>query len=241
MKALPEGDLTNLLQDLLRFDTTNPPGDEAACINYIDQLLNGAGFQTLILGKSPERPNLITRLEGQGNAAPLLLYGHVDVVTTARQDWQHPPFEGKLVDGYLWGRGALDMKGGIAMMLAALLRAKSQKLPLAGDVVLALVSDEEAGGHFGARSLVEQHPDLFAGVRYAIGEFGGFSFNFGRRRFYPVMVAEKQVCRLCGLPSEDRGATVPCPPGAAPSIGYRRCCGGWTGARCRYTLHRPPG
>ncbi len=196
MKALPEGDLTSLLQDLLRFDTTNPPGDEAACINYIDQLLNGAGFQTLILGKSPERPNLITRLEGQGNAAPLLLYGHVDVVTTARQDWQHPPFEGKLVDGYLWGRGALDMKGGIAMMLAALLRAKSQKLPLPGDVVLTLVSDEEAGGHFGARYLVEQHPNLFAGVRYAIGEFGGFSFNIGRRRFYPVMVAEKQVCRL---------------------------------------------
>ena len=196
MTPVTDVSLTHLLQDLLRFDTTNPPGNEAACIRYIDELLTASGFETLMVGKDSERPNLITRLKGQGNIPPLLLYGHVDVVTAAKQQWQYPPFEGRLVDGYLWGRGALDMKGGVAIMLAALLRAKSQQLPLPGDVVLALVSDEEAGGHYGARYLVEGHAHLFEGVRYAIGEFGGFSFNIGRRRFYPIMVGEKQVCRL---------------------------------------------
>ena len=188
--------LTALLQDLIRINTTNPPGNEAACIHYIANLLTAAGFETTILGQTGERPNLITRLEGQGTAPPLLLYGHLDVVTTAGQEWQHPPFEARLVDGYLWGRGALDMKGGIVMMLAALLRAKSQALTPPGDVVLALVADEEAGSFHGARYLVENHADIFAGIRYAIGEFGGFSMNIGSRRFYPIMVAEKQVCRL---------------------------------------------
>ena len=185
-----------LLQDLIRFDTTNPPGNERACIEYVQALLWAAGMESTILGLSPERPNLITRLPGRGQAPPLLLYGHVDVVTTAKQEWEHPPFSGELINGYIWGRGALDMKGGIVMLLNALLRAKRENLALPGDVILALVSDEEAGGYHGARFLVEQHPDQFAGVRYAIGEFGGFSFNIGQRRFYPIMVAEKQVCRL---------------------------------------------
>jgi acetylornithine deacetylase/succinyl-diaminopimelate desuccinylase-like protein len=185
-----------LLQHLIRFDTTNPPGNEGACIRYVNQLLTAAGFETTILARDPNRPNLITRLPGQGKAPPLLLYGHVDVVTTEKQDWLQPPFEGKLLDGYIWGRGALDMKGGIVMMLAALLRAREEGLPPPGDVILALVSDEEAGGFFGARYLVEEHSYLFQGVRYAIGEFGGFSFTVAGRRFYPIMVAEKQVCRL---------------------------------------------
>lgn len=188
--------LPQLLQALVRMDTTNPPGNERQCIDYLDRLLTEAGFETKVLGRVPERPNLVTRLKGQGTAPPLLLYGHVDVVTTDKQDWQHPPFQGDIIDGYLWGRGTLDMKGGIVMMLAALLRAKAENAPLPGDVVLALVSDEEAGGFYGARYLVENHADLFKGIRYAIGELGGFSFNIGRQRFYPIMVAEKQVCRL---------------------------------------------
>jgi len=183
-----------LLQNLIRFNTTNPPGHELECITYINNLLTGAGFDTTLLARAPERPNLVTRLAGQGNAPPLLLYGHVDVVTTENQMWQHPPFDGKLVDGYIWGRGALDMKGGVAMMLAALLRAKAEGLTLPGDVVLSIVSDEEAGGDYGARYLVESHAALFEGIRYALGEFGGFTFQIGRRKFYPIMVAEKQIC-----------------------------------------------
>lgn len=183
-----------LLQKLIQFDTTNPPGNEAACIAFIREVLTEAGIESTVLERTPNRPNLIARLPGQGKAAPILLYGHVDVVTTENQQWQHPPFEGKLIDGFVWGRGALDMKGGVAMMLAAFLRAKAEEAKLPGDVVLAIVSDEEAGGDEGARFLVEQHPELFKGIRYAIGEFGGFSLYIGKKRFYPIMIAEKQIC-----------------------------------------------
>jgi acetylornithine deacetylase/succinyl-diaminopimelate desuccinylase-like protein len=186
----------DLLQSLIRFDTTNPPGNESECLSFINGILTNAGIETKILTKSPERPNLIARLPGRGNAAPLLLYGHVDVVTTEKQQWQHPPFEGKLVDDYVWGRGTLDMKGGIAMMMAAFLRAKAENMKPAGDIVLTIVSDEEAGGDFGAKFLVENHPEEFAGIHYAIGEFGGFTLSVGKRRFYPIQVAEKQICWL---------------------------------------------
>lgn len=185
---------SELLQRLIRFDTTNPPGNEAECISYINGLLTKAGIETTILARMPERPNLIARLRGQGNISPLLLYGHVDVVTTVNQKWQNPPFEGKLIDDFVWGRGALDMKGGIAMMLASFLRAKAEGLNLPGDVVLVIVSDEETGGDFGSKYLVENHSDLFEGIRYAIGEFGGFTLYIGKRRFYPIMVGEKQKC-----------------------------------------------
>jgi acetylornithine deacetylase/succinyl-diaminopimelate desuccinylase-like protein len=183
-----------LLQHLIRFDTTNPPGNELECIRYIQGLLAGAGIESQILAHAPERPNLIARLPGRGTAAPLLLYGHVDVVTTHNQAWTHPPFAGTISDGFVWGRGALDMKGGVAMMLAAFLRARQTDAPLPGDVVLAILSDEEAGGDVGARYLVDQHPEQFTGVRYALGEFGGFSMTIGGRRFYPIQVAEKQIC-----------------------------------------------
>ena len=183
-----------ILQHLIRYDTTNPPGNEAGCIAYVDALLTEAGFETKILARDEKRPNLITRLGGQGQAPTLMMYGHVDVVTTENQEWSHPPFEGKVVDGYVWGRGALDMKGEVAMMLAALLRARAEGLEPPGDVILAVVSDEEAGGDFGAAYLVDHHAELFEGVRYAIGEAGGFTFWVGGRRLYPVMVAEKQMC-----------------------------------------------
>jgi acetylornithine deacetylase/succinyl-diaminopimelate desuccinylase-like protein len=183
-----------LLQRLIQFDTTNPPGNESECIAFIYSLLTEAGIESKVFAKTPERPNLIARLSGRGNAPPLLLYGHVDVVTTQNQEWREPPFEGKLVDGFIWGRGALDMKGGVAMLLSAFLRAKAEGPELPGDVVLAVVSDEEAGGDLGAKFLVEQHPNLFDGIHYALGEFGGFTMHIGKKRFYPIQIAEKQIC-----------------------------------------------
>ncbi|MFU8772863.1 MAG: M20 family metallopeptidase, partial [Anaerolineales bacterium] len=123
-----------LLQKLIQFDTTNPPGNETECITFINDVLTKAGIEAKILAKTPERPNLIARLPGQGNAAPLLLYGHVDVVTTEKQQWQHPPFAGKQVDNYVWGRGALDMKGGMAMFITAVLRAKAENMKPTGDI-----------------------------------------------------------------------------------------------------------
>ena len=183
-----------LLQHLIRFDTTNPPGNERACIEYVDALLQAAGVETVILARNPNRPNLIARLKGRGTSFPILLYGHVDVVTTANQRWTRGPFSGELVDGWVWGRGAVDMKGGVAMLIAAFLRAKLENLQPAGDIVLCVVSDEEHGADYGARFLVEQHAEHFKGIRHAIGEFGGFPLYLGGKKFYPIQVAEKQIC-----------------------------------------------
>jgi acetylornithine deacetylase/succinyl-diaminopimelate desuccinylase-like protein len=184
-----------LLQRLIRFDTSNPPGNERACIEWAQQLLEAGGCTVRIVAQDRERPNLIARLRGEGRAPALLLQGHVDVVP-ATGSWSRPPFSGDLAGGYVWGRGALDMKGGVAMMLAAFLQAAEAEARPPGDVVLCLLSDEEAGGDYGARFVVENHAELFDGVRYAIGEFGGFTMEIAGRRFYPMMVAEKQLCSL---------------------------------------------
>jgi acetylornithine deacetylase/succinyl-diaminopimelate desuccinylase-like protein len=183
-----------LLQNLIRFDTTNPPGNEGPCIEYIAGLLKEAGIEFRLVARDPNRPNLIARLKGRGEAPPLLLYGHVDVVTTANQRWTYPPFEGRIADGYLWGRGALDMKGPLTVLLAAFLKAKAEGLVPPGDVLFAAVADEEAGDEYGVRYLVAEHSGLFEGVRYAFGEFGGFNMTMAGKRVYPIMVAEKQIC-----------------------------------------------
>jgi acetylornithine deacetylase/succinyl-diaminopimelate desuccinylase-like protein len=185
-----------ILQTLIRFDTTNPPGNEYLANNWAHEQLANAGIESTLLAKDPNRPNLIARIKGNGNAPPLLLQGHVDVVTTEGQSWSHPPFAGEIHDDYIWGRGALDMKGGVAMMLAAFLRAHQEKTYLPGDVILCLLADEEDGGDFGAKFLVEKHPEYFEGVRFAFGEFGGFTMEIAGETFYPIMVAEKQICWL---------------------------------------------
>ena len=187
--------VVELAQSLIRFDTTNPPGNEAECIDFVRGLLEEGGCETQTFERVPGRPNLVARLEG-GDAPPLLLQGHVDVVTTSGQRWTHPPFEGLLVDGYVWGRGALDMKGGVAMLVDAFLRAKRENVALPGDVVLVVLADEENGGDEGARFLAEEHPELFTGIRYGLGEFGGTSVLIGGKRFYPIQVVEKQICWL---------------------------------------------
>ncbi len=210
-----------LLQHLIRFNTTNPPGNEAECIKYIDALLTEAGFQTTLLANDPARPNLITRLPGHGNARPLLLQGHIDVVTTEKQTWQQPPFEGRVVDNYVWGRGTLDMKGGVAMMLTAIMRAKAEGISLPGDVVLTLLSDEEAGGEQGAEFLVENHAELFKDIRYALGEFGGFSITIGGKKFYAIQVLEKQVCWMkAALHGPGGHGSLPMRNGASAKLGY---------------------
>lgn len=193
-----------LLQHLVRFDTTNPPGNERACIEWVGDLLDAYGVDYETFAADPDRPNLVARIESDGtgddgasSTAPgLMLYGHVDVVPTTGQEWTHPPFDAVVEDGFVWGRGTLDMKGGVAMLLAAFLRVAAEDVDLAGDLVLCVLSDEEAGGDEGARFVVDEHPGQFDGVAYALGEFGGFSMDVAGKRFYPIQVAEKQVCWL---------------------------------------------
>lgn len=185
----------DLLQELIRFETVNPPGNERACIEWIADILDVYDIDSETYATDPDRPNLLARIPG-GDAPPLLLYGHVDVVPVTDQEWTHDPFAGVVEDGFVWGRGALDMKSGVAMLLATFLRFAVADDPPAGDLLFLAVSDEESGGDDGLRFLVEEHPELFADVEYALGEFGGFSFEFGGIETYPIQTNEKQVCWL---------------------------------------------
>jgi len=184
-----------LLRQLVRFDTTNPPGDERACVEWIADVLDAYGVASETFAAEPDRPNLLARYPG-GDGPALMLYGHVDVVPTTGQEWTHPPFAGVVEDDFVWGRGTLDMKGGVAMLLAGFLRTVHEERELPGDLVLCVVSDEEGGGDVGAAYLVEEHAEQFADVEYALGEFGGFSMALGGERFYPIQVNEKQICWL---------------------------------------------
>jgi acetylornithine deacetylase/succinyl-diaminopimelate desuccinylase-like protein len=187
-----------LLQQLIRFDTTNPPGDEADCVAFVRGVLEDAGCETQTYARDPARPNLVARIHGTGKSSPVLIQGHVDVVTTSGQDWQRPPFGGDIADGEVWGRGAIDMKGPMAMYISAFVRAARGELELPADVILVVLADEENGGDYGAKFLVEEHPELFEGVKYALGEAGGVSRTIAGHRFYPIQVAEKQICWLKG-------------------------------------------
>ncbi len=217
MAALPF--VVELTRDLIRLDTTNPPGEEHLAVEHIERLLRDAHIECARYQSEPGRPNLVARVKGRGQASPLLLQGHVDVVTTVNQDWRHQPFGGDIIDGYLWGRGALDMKSGVAMMVGALLRAQARG-GAPGDLVLAVLADEEAGGIAGARWLVHAHPNLFAGIRHAIGESGGVALHLGGRRFYPVMVSEKRGCQmLVTLRGAGGHGSIPAHGGAMAKLG----------------------
>lgn len=211
--------VVEIARQLIRFDTTNPPGNERACIEYIAELLHGAGLEPQIVAKDPQRPNLVVRLEGQRPEVGLLMHGHVDVVPTTGQPWDVAPFEARIIDNALWGRGALDMKGGLAMMLEALLRLRDNDIRPVHDIVFAAFADQEEGSEFGATHVLENRPDLFDGVRYAIGEMGGFSTTVSGRRFYPIAVCEKQWCTLTvtvhGTPGH---GSVPVLGGAMPKL-----------------------
>lgn len=185
----------DLLRDLIRFETVNPPGNEKACIDWIGELLDAYGIESETYARDQDRPNLFATLDG-GDAPPLLLYGHVDVVPVTGQEWTHDPFEAVVDDGCIWGRGALDMKAGVAMFLATFLRLAAEDERPPGDVHLLVVSDEEGGGDDGLSYLVDEHPELFEDIDHALGEFGAFNLDIAGVETYPIQVNEKQVCWL---------------------------------------------
>jgi len=190
-------------QALLRMDTTNPPGNERICADYLAGLLAEVGYKPELLEAGPGRTNLIVRYRGTGAKRPLLLTGHLDVVEADPAQWQRAPFSGDEFEGCLWGRGAIDMKNMVAMCAAIMRRLAVTRPQLARDVIFAAVADEEAGCDFGSRFLVEQHRAKVE-AEYAIGESGGFSLHLGDTTFYPVQVAEKGLCwiraRVTGTP-----------------------------------------
>src|SRR5205807_9375212 len=149
-------------------DTTNRPGVGDTAVELMERGLRAAHSECARYETAPGRPNLVARVKGRGEAPPMLLQGHVDVVTTVNQQWSRKPFGGDIVDGYLWGRGALDMKSGVAMMFGAALRAQARG-GAPGALVLAALADEAAGGIVGAKRRVGAHPELFAGIRHATG------------------------------------------------------------------------
>lgn len=186
-------DAQEMCRDLLRMDTTNPPGNERPAADYLDRKLREVGYETTLLESAPGRANLVCRHRGTGAAPPLLLTAHLDVVEAYPEHWRYPPFSGQEAEGCLWGRGAIDMKNMAAMSVAIMRKLARDNVPLGRDVIFAAVADEEAGCDYGSKWLVENHRDLVE-AEYAIGESGGFSLHIGGSTFYPVQVAEKGLC-----------------------------------------------
>ncbi len=185
--------VTRTLQDLIRFDTTNPPGNETPCAQYIQERLAAEGIQATVLESAPGRGNIVARLKGDGSERPLLLLSHLDVVPAEADQWEHPPFSGDLIDDYVWGRGAVDMKGLTAIELEILLLIKRMALPLKRDIILAATADEEAGGLYGLGWLVTNHLDLID-AEYCINEGGGIGVKLGDRWAFLCQTAEKGIC-----------------------------------------------
>jgi acetylornithine deacetylase/succinyl-diaminopimelate desuccinylase-like protein len=183
------------LQALLRIDTTNPPGNELAAAEYLAGVLRAEGYEPIVLEAAPQRGNLIARLKGDGSLPPLLLYTHLDVVPAEPEHWTHPPFAGDVADGFVWGRGALDMKSVAAMQLMTVLLLKRTGVTLKRDVIFAATADEEIDSDVGADWLVTQHPDLVR-AEYGLSEMGGHTLYLEGKKFYPVMCAEKGTCWL---------------------------------------------
>src|SRR5438105_15126680 len=183
-------EVTSLLQNLLRFDTTNPPGNELECLAWVADLLRGNGVACTLLESAPQRGDLVARLPGNGSKRRFLFMGHVDVVPVERDQWTHDPFGGEVADGYVYGRGALDMKNVDAIQLMVVLLLKRAGVPLARDVIFMLNADEETGGVVGARWMQENHPELIQ-AEAGITELGGNAFEFAGKRFFMVQTGEK--------------------------------------------------
>ncbi|PVG83877.1 hypothetical protein DDE18_06145 [Nocardioides gansuensis] len=198
----PAAEVVELCSELIRIDTTNYGNGEATgerkAAERVASLLDEVGIEARIIEGVPGRANVVARWGGGASTGspteskpPLLLHGHLDVVPAAAEDWQVHPFSGEVQDGYVWGRGAVDMKDFDAMLLSVVrARARAGALP-DRELVLCFTADEEAGGHEGAEVLVEQYADELADCSEAVGEVGGFTTTVKGQRVYLIEAAEK--------------------------------------------------
>lgn len=185
-------DTVKLLCDLIRFDTTNPPGNELPAAEYLKGVMEAEGIPAEVFVSEDRRGNVVARLKGEGGEKPLLLLGHLDVVPVERSMWSVEPFDGVAKDGAVYGRGALDMKGMVAVEAAVMLALKRAGVPLKRDLIFAAAADEETGGEKGARWLVDEHWDAVA-AGYVLNEGGGGLLMDGRPVFF-CQAAEKGIC-----------------------------------------------
>src|SRR5690348_16196352 len=190
MTADLQAETTAVLQRLVRFNTVNPPGNERPAIEYLADYLSVVGFEVEILAAQEDRPNLVATL-GEPDTGPTLCYlGHVDTVLAEPGEWRHDPWSGDVEDGFLWGRGALDMKSQVAAeAVAAAALANQGWRPGRGALKLVFVADEETGGDVGAHWLCQNHPDKVR-CDMLLNEGGGEYFELGGNRLYGVCCAE---------------------------------------------------
>jgi acetylornithine deacetylase/succinyl-diaminopimelate desuccinylase-like protein len=190
----PAGEVVELCRELIRIDTSNygddsGPGERKAA-EYVATLLDEVGIESTLVEGTPGRTSVVAQWGGTDGDG-LLLHGHLDVVPAAAEDWQVDPFSGEIQDGYVWGRGAVDMKDFDAMLLSVVrARQRAGRVP-SRPITLCFTADEEAGGHQGAQEIVEDHPELLEGCTEAVGEVGGFSATIRGRRVYLIEAAEK--------------------------------------------------
>ncbi|MFI6391863.1 M20/M25/M40 family metallo-hydrolase [Nonomuraea sp. NPDC050547] len=192
-----EKEVADLCVELIRVDSSNygdgsGPGERAAA-EVVMARLDEVGIESTYIESEPGRGNVVTRVEGSDSSLPaLLVHGHLDVVPANAADWSVDPFAGEVRDGYIWGRGAVDMKDMDAMMLAVLRQMKREVRKPKRDIVFAWVADEEAGGVYGAKHLTAHHPELFEGVTESISEVGGYSLEVDPSlRLYLIETAQK--------------------------------------------------
>jgi acetylornithine deacetylase/succinyl-diaminopimelate desuccinylase-like protein len=191
-----QSETTDLLRELVRFKTVNPPGDERPAIEFLASYLRDAGLETELLAADQDRPNLVADLAGDRDGPTLCYLGHVDTVLADASEWTHDPWSGEVVDGFLWGRGAIDMKSQVAAeAVAAASLARGGWRPARGTLKLVFVSDEETGGDVGAHWLTDTHPDRVRSDML-LNEGGGEVFEFGGARRYGVCCAEKGIFRF---------------------------------------------
>ena len=183
-------DVVDLLQRLIRVDTTNPPGNETAAAELLRDYLEAAGVECTLIARVPERANLVARIRGTGDGPSLALLSHTDVVLADPAEWQRDPFGGDLADGLVWGRGALDMKGQVAASAAAMATLAREGWRGAGDLIFVAAADEEVGAGLGLQWLVEAHPDVVR-ADFSINEGAGDRVELGGRTLYLCATAEK--------------------------------------------------
>jgi len=193
-----QDEVVELCSELIRFDTSNPTGSERAAAEWVVGKLDEVGAGSRLYESEPGRASVVTRVEGADRSRPaLLLHGHLDVVPADPGEWSVHPFSGEARDGFIWGRGAIDMKDMDAMLLAMVRQWVTTDERPPRDVVVAFVADEEAGGVKGARFLVDNHPEEFEGCTEAVSEVGGFSVTLPNDvRMYPIQSAEKGMAWL---------------------------------------------